>query len=462
MRRAVRWPATAIHAARYGEPTVTNQGPTMRGLLQACVTAFLALPTYAFGQATFHGDVTRCGVFAGTGPVATPTIQWTFKAAGPIVTTPAVVDEGVYVASLSGHLYAIDRQTGAEKWNFKSRMPIASSPTVADGTVYFVSSAGSLAAVDAATGEPKWVYAVEHERRFEARGLHGYGPAAQTIPDAWDIYVSSPAVVGDRIYFGSGDGNVYAVDTHGVLQWKFETGNVVHASPAVANGIVYVGSYDGRFYAIDAATGQQRWMFQGGVDPAIHNQQGFQSSACVADGTAYVGSRDAHVYALDAATGRRKWDYPTSKSWVNATPAVRDGLVYAATSDSSRFFALEARTGRLRFNFDARAFVFSSPALAGEFAYFGSHNGHIYAVNAKTGRLAWQWQTEASRADTSNLLLPDGRLNREAFTPVFGDFQDMYVDFHRFVSIGAIFGSPTVDRGVLYVGSTDGTLYALR
>ena len=55
----------------------------------------------------------------------------------------------------------------------------------------------------------------------------------------------------------------------------------------------------------------------------------------------------------------------------------------------------------------------------------------------------------------------DGALNREAFKPIFGDFQDMYVDFARFVSLGAFFGSPTVVRGVLYIGSTDGNLYAL-
>jgi len=208
-------------------------------------------------------------------------------------------------------------------------------------------------------------------------------------------------------------------------------------------------------------SGQPKWVFQGGVDPAIHNQQGFQASAAVVDGVVYVGSRDAHVYALDAATGRKKWDYPTSKSWVNTTPAVRDGLVYAATSDSSRFFALDAKTGRLRFNFDAKAYVFSSPALAGKLAYFGSHNGRVHAVDAATGQPAWEFQTEASRRNPDGLLQPDGRLNQEAFTPVFGDFQDMYVDFARFVSIGAFFGSPTVDRGVLYVGSTDGNLYAL-
>jgi hypothetical protein len=180
------------------------------------------------------------------------------------------------------------------------------------------------------------------------------------------------------------------------------------------------------------------------------------------DDVVYVGCRDAHVYAFDAATGRKKWDYPTSKSWVNATPAVRDGLVYAATSDSSRFFALDARTGRLKFNFDAKAYVFSSAALGGNLAYFGSHNGKLYAVDAKTGQLAWQFQTDASRTNAQKLLQADGSLDQEAFKPVFGDFQDMYLDFGRFMSIGAIFGSPALDRGTLYVGSTDGYLYALR
>jgi outer membrane protein assembly factor BamB len=431
--------------------------------IHALVVFLVAGPgTVAHAQSTFHGNTARTGVFTGTGPTRAPVVQWRFATAGPIVTTPAVSGGVVYIASLSGHLHAIDAASGREKWQFQSRMPIASSPTVADGVVYFISSTGSLAAIEAATGQPKWVYAVEHERRFEKPGLHGYGPAAQTIPDAWDMFVSSPAVVDERVYFGSGDGNVYAVGTDGVLRWKFATGDVVHGSPAVAHGVVYVGSYDGRVYALDAATGQQKWAFQGGLDPALHNQQGFQASPAVVDGVVYIGSRDAHVYALDAATGRKKWDYPTSKSWVNTTPAVRDGVVYAATSDSSRFFALDARTGRLRFNFDARAYVFSSPALAGSLAYFGAHNGRLYAVDTASGHLAWEFATDASRADAQGLLDEEGRLDRAGFKPVFGDFQDMYLDFARFVSLGAIFGSPTVADGVLYVGSTDGHLYALR
>jgi outer membrane protein assembly factor BamB len=432
----------------------------MKHTIAALLLASLMLPALAEG--TFHGNVARTGVYQGAGPAQLSGIKWSFATGGPVVTSPVISDGVVYIASLGGQLFALDQQTGQEQWKFKSSQPIASSPAVADGTLYFVSSAGSLAALDASTGQPKWVYAIEYEKKFEARGLHGYPSAAQTIPDAWDVYTSSPAVANGKVYFGGGDGNVYAVDaTSGILQWKFATGDVVHASPAVAGGTVFIGSWDGRFYAIDADTGAQKWVFEGGQDPAIHNQVGFQSSAAVVDGTVYVGCRDAHVYAFDAATGRKKWDYPTSKSWVNGTPAVRDGVVYVGTSDSSRFMALDAKSGRLRWNFDAKAYTFSSAALAGDLAYFGSHNGSLYAVNMKTGTLTWQFQTEASRRDPMKVLNADRSLNQDSFAPVFGDFQDMYIDYYRFISIGAILSSPAVDQGVVYVGSMDGNLYAL-
>lgn len=431
--------------------------------LVATATALATIATPAAAQSTFHGNVARTGVYAERGPKSEPVVKWAFKTGGPVVGSPAIADGVVYIGSLSGYLYAIDQATGKEKWKFKSRMPVASSPAVAGGLLYFVSSAGALGALDIATGQSKWVLPTEYERKFEAKNLHGLPSAAQTIPDAWDMFTSSPAVANGKVYFGSGDGGVYAADAAtGVLQWKFQTGDVVHASPAVANGTVFIGSWDSSLYALDADTGLLKWSFKAGEDPVIHNQVGFQSSPAVVDGTVYVGCRDAHVYALDAATGRKIWDYPTSKSWVIGTPAVRDGVVYVGTSDSSRFMALDAKNGRLRFNFDAKAYVFSSAALAGDLAYFGSHNGRLYAVDLKTGKLAWQFRTEAAKTDALKVLQDDGAFNKDAFAPTFGDFEDMYIDIWRFLSIGAIMSSPAVDHGTLYVGSMDGNLYALQ
>jgi outer membrane protein assembly factor BamB len=415
-------------------------------------------------QATFHGDVARTGVYPGAGPRTLGGVKWTFKTGGPVVGSPVVADGVVYIASLDTQLYALDAATGQQKWKFKSRLPIASTPAITGDTVFLVTSTGVLAALNRADGTPKWVFVAEFERRFEAKNLHGLPSAAQTIPDGYDVFLSSPAVARGKVYFGTGDGGVYAVDEKtGTLQWKFSTGDVVHTSPAVVDGTVYVGSWDSALYALDADTGAKKWAFQAGRDPSIHNQEGFQGSPAVVDGTVYVGCRDAHVYALDAATGRRKWDYPTSKSWVVGTPAVKDGVVYVGTSDSARFMALDAKTGRLKWDFNAHGYIFSSAALAGDLAYVGDHNGRLYAVDTKSGALVWEFVTDAAKADPSKFLNPDGSFVQEVlYAPFFGDFQDMYLAFFKFASVGAIVSSPAVADGVVFVGSTDGNVYALR
>ena len=160
-------------------------------------------------------------------------------------------------------------------------------------------------------------------------------------------------------------------------------------------------------------------------------------------------------------TGRKKWDYPTSKSWVNVTPAVFGGSVYFATGDSRRFHAVDAKTGRLRFTVPVLTVIFSSPAIADGLAYFGNLNGSLYAVDVKTGSVAWEFQTEASKKDPLQFLNPDRTRKNEFTINGFGDFEDMYVYWYKNFSLGGIVSSPVVDQGEVYFGSTDGNLYAL-
>src|SRR5207302_3673521 len=80
------------------------------------------------------------------------------------------------------------------------------------GTVYVGSYDGKFYVLDAQSGAVKWKFATEGERRFEAKGLHGWQPKNQTFADAFDVFLSSPAVVNGAVYFGSGDGNLYSLD----------------------------------------------------------------------------------------------------------------------------------------------------------------------------------------------------------------------------------------------------------
>ena len=421
----------------------------------------LVFSPLALAQSTFHANLAHTGVYDSPGPTKFTGVKWTFKTNGPVVSSPAIAGGLVFIGSLDGSLYAIDQETGQQKWKTDPTDSIASSPAVADGIVYYLSYDRALYAAAADTGAAKWLFATGGERRFEAKGLHGLMPADQNIADPMDVFLSSPAVFNGRVYFGSSDGHVYAVDAKtGVLSWSFLTKDVVHASPAIANNTVYIGSWDSNLYALDAETGAEKWRFKAGEDPVMHNQVGFQSSPAVIDGTVYTGCRDGHVYAIDAATGVKKWDYSTSQSWVNGTPAVRNGVVYVGTSDTHRFHAIDAKTGRLLWVLDAKSLIFGSAALAGNLAYVGAFNGHLYAIDTKSGEIAWDFQTESSKKNLLGVLNPDGSI--AASHPFFHNFLDMTLYLYRSFSVGAILSSPVIDHGTIYFGSADGNVYALR
>jgi outer membrane protein assembly factor BamB len=84
------------------------------------------------------------------------------------------------------------------------------------------------------------------------------------------------------------------------------------------------------------------------------------------------------------------------------------------------------------------------------------------AVDAKSGAVAWEFQTDAAKTDALKVLKADGSLNNDViYAPYFRDYQDMVLAFYRVFSVGAIWSSPVIDRGVIFFSSTDGNLYAL-
>lgn len=430
--------------------------------LVAGTIACVALATAARADAPmFRGNAAHTGVYDTAGVPTFTRVKWKLTTGGKVFSSPAVARGVVFVGSTDGAVYAIDAASGQQKWKAATKARITSSPAIANGMVVVASYDGAIHAFDAATGAPKWQFATEGERRFSAPGVHGSIPR-EAQPDPFDFFLSSPAIVGGVVYIGSGDGHVYAVDAAtGALRWKFKTGDVVHASPAVANGTVYIGSWDANFYALDAATGQEKWRFKTGVDPKYFNQVGIQSSAAVADGIVYFGCRDSQFYALDAKTGQEKWRFDNKKSWVIASPAVAGGVVYFATSDTGLFHALDAKTGAERFKFEFKRWpMFSSPAIVKGMAYLGSHSGKLHAIDVKKGALAWTFETDAARETAATLVNPDGTPNyRAAYGENFYDV--MVAGVAKLMTTGAMLSSPAVVDGVIYIGSTDGNLYAV-
>jgi outer membrane protein assembly factor BamB len=60
---------------------------------------------------------------------------------------------------------------------------------------------------------------------------------------------SSPAISNDKLIFGSGDANVYCLNTHnGTLIWKYTTEASVLGSPVINGDTVFIGGSDHSFW----------------------------------------------------------------------------------------------------------------------------------------------------------------------------------------------------------------------
>jgi outer membrane protein assembly factor BamB len=422
-----------------------------------------SLPSVGEDPWMFRGNPAHSGVYEGVGLAKFGGLKWKLHTGGMVIGSAAVSDGRVYFGSTDGNLYAVNAESGALQWKFDAKSRVPSSPAVAAKVVYFGAYDGNFYAVEAATGALKWKFQTGGERRFAGKHLHGVQPVSETMPDPFDCYLSSPVVWKGAVYFGSGDGNVYSLDAaSGALNWKFKTGDVVHASPALADGTLFLGSWDSYFYALDAATGREKWRFKTGEDPDTHNQVAIQSSAAVVDGVVYFGCRDSHLYALDAKTGEKKWAFSGEGSWVVSSPAVEDGRVYFVTSDSSLLYALDAKSGAVLqsagFN---HWYLYSSPALAGGMLYVGLTQGKLVAVDLGGFKPAWNFETDGMKEHGPAYTKPDGTPNNDVIYR--SDFyDDMVAGVDRVMSMGAILSSPVVSNGVIYVGSADGNLYALR
>jgi outer membrane protein assembly factor BamB len=369
---------------------------------------------------TFRGDPRHTGVFRSDAGPSLAAVRWKFDAHGPVRGSPAVARGAVLFGSGDGNLYCLDAASGRERWRAPLGGAVASTPAVSGDVVVATARERTVAAVDLATGRVRW--------RFEA---------GKDLPFdwEWDYWLSSPTIADGRVYVGSGDGKLYALElASGRKLWELPTGGRVRSSPAVSDGVVYGGSMDGRVYAIAADTGRRLWTFETeGVSidqkAAGFDRRSIVSSPALSDDLLLVGSRDAHLYAVDRKTGRQAWRFGhrieylegmPEVSWVLSSPAISGGLVFSGSSDGHFFDAVREKTGEEAWRFKTPGNVLSSGALAGGQVFFGCEDGHLFALDARTGQERWRFRTGA-----------------------------------------AVVSSPVVDSGTLYFGSDDGFLYAL-
>ena len=389
-------------------------------------------------------------------PLQEPRLAWRFDVHAAVSASPVVSGHQLFIGAENGNLYAINLQTHQLQWLFHARGGIASTPAVANGLVVFLARDGGLHALDAASGAVAWTFRTQGEALFAAHGMFGQPLGPEPVPDPWDLYLSSPLIHDGKVYVGSSDQRVYALDLRsGKLAWVFKTGGMVHSSPALAGANIVVGSWDGAVYALDAASGAEKWRYQTQGEQKHSIMFGIQASPSVDSDTVYIGSRDGYFYALDAASGKRKWRYDARGAWVVGTAAIDEENVYVGTSDSGLLLALDKRSGAEKYSYPTKVWTFASPIRVGDALIGASMKGELVGLDAASGALRWRYFSDASRADAFHIL--DAATGAFDSARLYGKgANELDAALEHVKRLGAFIASPVWHKGQLIVANANG------
>lgn len=334
--------------------------------------------------------------------------------------------------------------------------------------------AGVLVAFDEDTGELLWQH---HSAKLAAGRVNDW---------PYQGICSSPLVEGDRLYFVSSRGVVVALDTEGFrdgendgdvtdeelqrpvdadVVWQYdmmeELGSFPHnmsnSSPVAYGDLIFVSTSNGQdethvnvpsplapgIIAVNKRTGELAWEDNSVGDRILHGQW---SSAAVGeiDGVAQVvmGQGDGWIRGYAATSGDKLWEFdsnPADALW----PRTRNNVISTPVIWNDKVFIAN-----------------------GQDPEHGEGVGHFYAIDGtqrgditESGRL---WHYSDIRRSISTAAVHDGLVYMPDFSGFLhvldadtGDVKYVYDTF------AAVWGSPLIVDGKVYLGDEDGDIVVL-
>lgn len=270
---------------------------------------------------TSHGEVIALSASDGSE-------VWRVEVGSEVLAPPVGGARLVFVQTIDGRLWALERDDGRVRWVFDNPVPVltlrgTATPVFSGGMVYAGFANGMVVAVRAENGEPVWQHRVMlPEGRSELERMVDVD--------------STPLLSGGILYVVSYQGRLKALRaSDGSLLWEQEMSSYLDLAEGYRQ--VYVVDDQDMIHTIDQPSAESVWVQEGLFRRQLTSPVAFSNYLLVADGDGYL-----HVLAQSDGRflGRRKLD----RKGVRSRPVVADQTFYVLGNSGS----LQALTVELR------------------------------------------------------------------------------------------------------------------
>lgn len=333
-------------------------------------------------QRDFSGDTTEYGRpdFSINQKYPGVKIKWTFDTEYTIASTPAVWKDYVVVGNRAGMVYGLSLEDGKKQWTFQAKESIFSSPEIANGRVVFGSSDKNIYCLNVEDGKLVWQFSSQ-------------APV-----------VAAPRIENGIVYIGGSDGKFRAITlSSGELLWDYDgVAGFVETKPLIHQDKVIFGAWDTYLYALYKKDGKLAWKWTNG-NPGVL----FSPAACLPvaqQDKIFIVAPDRFMTAIDSKTGATIWRTNAHKVRESIGISEDGNKIYArCMEDTLLAFSSAAASPELiwatscGYGYDINP---SMPIEKDGIVFFSTKNGFLFAVDAKSGQMKFQYRVGVALVNT--------------------------------------------------------------
>jgi len=398
--------------------------------------ALLLMPVILLFSLNSHARFSKEGNQSAVNPV----LQWTVHLQQPFYASPVIHGDQVFIGGNDSIFRALWLRNGKEAWKLETEGQIQSTASVAGDRILFSNGAGVLYCLNL-SGNVLWKFNGGAEKPY----------------DFADYHQSSPLVVDNTVYWGSGSGYFYAINYEsGQFVWKFKADGIIHSTPAADEHSVYFGSFGGTVYSLDRVTGALKWRFKT-VGHSYFPAGEVQGSPVLFGNRLFIGARDYNLYCLDTGKGFCHWNKVFTEGWV-LSARVHDSVLYIAGADERVLAALDPLSGKELWKKKMEFLMFGKPAFYGQHLFIGTTLGKLHRIDQKTGTISWSFKSPSYETSHLKYLKEDDSYRDDIYQIITSNEQFLQVE----EELGGFFSTPAVAEGWLIVSATDGNIFGFR
>jgi len=281
---------------------------------------------------------------------------------------PAIENERIYAADVTGEVFALNRMNGDVIWKKKLNEPVSGAVGVGYGLVLLGTIRGEVIALDSATGDEKW-----------------RGKASSEV-------LAPPATNGDVVVVQSQDDKVIGLDAAtGTQRWLYDATPAVltlrgTGAPLVTDHLAIAGLSTGKVVALDTRNGVPAWETRVAIPAGrseLERVVDIDGGLLLSSDTLYVASYQGRMAALDLESGRVNWQRDASSY---SGVAHGFGSVYAALANGTVESIDERSTTALWTNDSLARRQLSAPEVFSSYVAVGDYEGYLHLLSQVDGR----------------------------------------------------------------------------